>query len=244
MSELYIDVGNTFIKAARRAEGRWSVDFRGEIDDPDPFYRWLGSQDDPTITLCSVVQRITSRLESTFPQGSGRLEVLRTAQIPDAMLSYNTPETLGMDRFLACLGARSRSGSSVVVIDSGSACTVDYMTKESVFMGGVIMPGIELIRRAAADALEELPESDLLIPGEWPGKSTLDCLRWGVSGAFIEAIRGFLNRFASTYGTFDLFLSGGDAERIYHAISSEFHPVHDPHLLFDGMMAFKQLNVQ
>jgi type III pantothenate kinase len=96
---------------------------------------------------------------------------------------------------LVCLAAwKETGGEDVIVIDAGSACTVDLMTKKGVFKGGIIMPGIQIIKHSMRTRLPELPEVPDSIPNEWPGKSTAECIAWGVNGGFLLAIRGFIER--------------------------------------------------
>ena len=150
-------------------------------------------------------------------------------------MDYNTPKTLGFDRFLACLGACTVTSNDVVVIDAGSACTIDMMSSYRTYRGGVIMPGLSLLHRAMETGTPELPTVSSEIPDQFPGKSTEACLQWGINGTFLHAVRSFLDQYAEKYGTFDLFVTGGDAVWINELLGSEYNLKMRRNIIYDGM---------
>ena len=127
-------------------------------------------------------------------------------------LDYETPETLGIDRYLGCLGAWSASGKGVVVIDGGSACTIDYMDKNGVYHGGVIMPGFRAIMNIFKEVAPELPEVKVGIPEIFPGKNTTESLQWGQVGFFVDGVISILQAYDHKFRDYDLYITGGDAE--------------------------------
>jgi type III pantothenate kinase len=143
-----------------------------------------------------------------------------------------------MDRFFSCFGAAVQVKGGVVVIDAGSACTVDYITADHTYMGGVIMPGHQMLIRSIGKSLPALPGPDTKLPADWPGSTSMDCVRWGTTGVFIEAIRGFLNRYKKSYGEFTLFVTGGDATVLEKNLGDDIKILKRPFLVFEGMEAF------
>ncbi|MEX0770614.1 MAG: type III pantothenate kinase [Balneolaceae bacterium] len=236
MNELYIDIGNSFIKAARQKGLNWQRVYRGRIGDEKEFYSWLQNREVDRFIVCSVVPRICSQLTERFP--AERLRILRTEDIPRDKLLYQTPKTFGMDRFLTCYGAAGQTSRPVVVIDSGSACTVDFMTEDGVYRGGVIMPGVDLMIEALSRNIPSLPKPDYHLPDEWPGTTTLDSLRWGTTGAFWGALQNFLGKFETRFGKFDLFVTGGGTELIQKLADREgrMDLKVRPYLIFEGMV--------
>ncbi len=125
------------------------------------------------------------------------------------------PEEVGDDRLAHALAAFDRVRGAVVVVDVGTAVTVDAVAPDGAFLGGAIMPGT----RIAADALARwtalLPEIDLSGTVRVPGKSTEEAMRLGLlhgaAGAIdrlIEETREALGVEAPVLGT------GGGAARI------------------------------
>ncbi|MCG8371909.1 MAG: type III pantothenate kinase, partial [Balneolales bacterium] len=111
-----------------------------------------------------------------------------------------------------CLGAYSMAGSAVLVIDAGSACTIDFMNENGVFEGGVIMPGVQTLLKVFHKSAPGLPDFDFEIPESFPGKSSKESLEWGLSQLFLDGLKANLERFEREKEGFELFITGGDAE--------------------------------
>lgn len=226
------------MKMAMRKDSGWQIIFDGELLRFDELCDTIKSiKGAKKILVSSVRKDITKRLNERVRGQT--FQEYRTSDIPSRMLDYNTPETLGLDRFLVCLGAAKESNKkNVVVIDSGSACTIDLMTDERVYSGGVIMPGVKIIRNAMADRLPELPTVPQVIPEQWPGKSTAECIEWGVNGAFVFAIQGFINQYRSLVEEVDLYITGGHARQLLEWIGDKETLNYRKNLIWDGMEEF------
>src|SRR5690625_7503237 len=98
-----------------------------------------------------------------------------------------------MDRYLACFGAVMSSGCGVIVIDGGTACTVDFMSIGGVFHGGAILPGLTVTEHHFKQSLPELPLPQSEIPSQWSGKTTGACIPWWPSGGFRAAMQQFID---------------------------------------------------
>ncbi|WP_234570902.1 type III pantothenate kinase [Rhodohalobacter sp. 614A] len=238
MKELYLDIGNSFLKMATRKNSDWQKIFDGEHERLDELCRIITSYgESPEVRISSVRKDITKRLMQNLPDI--KVSEFKTADIPPKMLDYKTPDTLGLDRFLVCLGAiKEASDRNVVVIDAGSACTVDLMTKENVYSGGVIMPGLKMIRNAMEHRLPELPTAPESIPETWPGKSTIESIEWGVNGSFVHAIKGFIHQYRSSVGDIDIFVTGGDASLLLKWMGKDEKLIHRKNLIWTGMEEF------
>lgn len=242
MKELYLDIGNSFLKMATRDNRSWRIVFDGEHSRLNELYSIIETASDLKEVLVSSVRRdITQRITENLPGVTFRK--FGTADIPVKMLNYKTPETLGLDRFLVCLGAaRESQNTDVIVIDSGSACTVDMMTKKYVYCGGIIMPGLSIVKNAMKNHLPELPAASHEIPKEWPGKSTTECIEWGVNGGFLFAIRGFLEKYRATVDDPDIYITGGDAVKLIEWLGDDAdHFIYRKDLIWEGMEKFASI---
>jgi type III pantothenate kinase len=98
-------------------------------------------------------------------------------------VSYETKETLGVDR-LVCAAAAfhlyRKKHRPVIVIDMGTATTIDYVSEDGVFLGGMIAPGIKSAYQGLISAAPGLPRLDNLFESELIGTSTETCVRSGV----------------------------------------------------------------
>lgn len=189
----------------------WELPRKFMHDELDELVQLLGKPAlrQADIYTASVVEALSISLEQKIETRS--LRFLRNRQIPAHKLDYDTPETLGIDRYLSCLGAVQFAGSQVVVIDAGTACTIDFMDDEDVYHGGMIMPGLAIWERGLRQHAPALPETERSIPDRWPGQSTEASIRWGLYGGFRDIMTTALDRFERTYGTYQLFVTGGDA---------------------------------
>lgn len=256
MPDLYVDAGNTMIKAAVPDPGGWREIFRRSVRDRAGFFTWLDSYrgnsyrgnkadtpDTSRIVVSSVVKEISEELTRRYSKES--LLLIRSADLPSERLDYRQSSTLGVDRFLTCLAASEESSSeSVVVIDAGTACTVDLMTGDGVYRGGVIMPGLKMIKSSMRRELPGLPPPGEGIPDRWPGQSTLESVSWGTTGVFLEAIGGFLERYRREYGAYNLFVTGGDSAPICRHFSRSGDVKERPWLMYQGMAQFSRRYLQ
>ncbi len=130
------------------------------------------------------------------------------------------PERVGTDRLLAAVAVnRLRApGRPAIVIDAGTAITVDVVSAAGAFEGGVILPGFRLTARALSEGTDLLPEVDYdpaSAPPPVVGKSTMAAIRsglfWGQVGAVCELVRRMSDQLDAVP---QVFVAGGDAERL------------------------------
>jgi type III pantothenate kinase len=237
-SRFFIDVGNSRIKIGTERSGEFDpllpmFETAGEV------LRWIqqNHSGEEEIVICSVVKGVLEKLRSELSHLP--LRVIENESIPRKYLDYHTPETLGVDRFLACLGAASLSHSDVIVVDAGTACTIDYMTHDYVFHGGVIMPGLSTLKRSIQISLPALPPFESKIPKEFPGKSSVESLQWGTIEMFRNAVRDFIGRLHEPEEDPVIWLTGGDARMVNNLLDKDY-PVQQK-LVFEGMRLFCDL---
>lgn len=132
--------------------------------------------------------------------------------------AIETPETTGVDRVLGCLGALLHSGGKhVIVIDCGTATTINVMTADRCFHGGVIMPGRWLLAKALQEGTAALPGVLPAMPEIDVGKSTMDCIRFGISAAIIGGIREGVAAMERRFADAVVFITGGDTDFVASA---------------------------
>jgi len=238
MSILFLDIGNTQIKLAEKRGISWEILYRtgnGNVENLREVVESLDSTE--RIVISSVREDVLNRIVNILKFFD--VKVLTSSLVDPVNLDYETPDTLGMDRFLTCYGAVSATNKDVICVDAGTACTIDWMTAEGIYRGGVIMPGLKLFHQAIENSLPELPTVEYYLPDQWPGKSTVKSLQWGTSGGFLMAIDGFVREYMSVIdGETELFITGGDSLYISENLRTLLKPVHRPYLHFDGMEIF------
>jgi len=230
---LYIDVGNSLIKIAEFAEGEWSMKLRVPHDKIDDALVWMGmiAKTGESFRMCSVVDGVADKI---CKQLSGKVDFITLKRLSDSMLDYKTPQTLGLDRVLACYGAWKLSGNkSVIVVDAGTATTIDFMDQKGTFRGGVIAPGIGAMEQGLRNHAPALPVVDRVRPVVWPPKSTTEALQWGITGSFQNMVRDHVQRFLTDNPESVIWLSGGDAALLMNLGDKKTH--YHPNLVFEGL---------
>jgi type III pantothenate kinase len=240
MNALYLDIGNTSLKLASPGEAGWEVLWHEPFGvNFESFVALINRHAEggmSVIHISSVRKDITRKIREAAPGID--FQVLSATQIPDHKINYSTVQTLGLDRFLGCLGAYHISNNhAVIVIDTGSACTVDFMDDSGVYQGGVIMPGLDLLKKSIRRYLPELPAVDSIIPENWPGKSTQDSLRWGVNGMLRAAIESWIVKFKELDGNARTFLTGGNSSDLQRLLANT-ECIRHANLQFEGMKIF------
>jgi type III pantothenate kinase len=149
---------------------------------------------------------------------------------------YENPAQLGTDRWAALVGARARCSGACVVVNAGTAVTVDALTAQGVFLGGLILPGLELMARSLAAGTADLP----LQPGRFQPfpVNSVDAIRSGALQAIAGAVDRMIHLLAAQDAPTQLLLSGGAAETIAPILAREY--VLAPALVLEGLVAIAQ----
>ena len=110
---------------------------------------------------------------------------------------YESPETLGIDRILAVIGAWSLfPEQALLIIDAGTAITYDLIDREANYQGGAIAAGIAMRFKALHDYTARLPHVSQEGDSPWIGKTTEECIRSGVLNGIIAEAQGFAEAYA------------------------------------------------
>ena len=151
--------------------------------------------------------------------------------------SYDDPAQLGVDRWAALIGARRLVEGSCLAVNAGTALTVDALSDEGVFLGGIIVPGVELMRRA----LDAHTAGLRLQPGEvrfFPA-NTGDAIMSGAAQALagaVERMAGFMRELGQ--GDVRVVLSGGAAPLLEPLLALD--TVVAEHLVLEGLAAIAE----
>lgn len=196
-----VDIGNSATKAALvdgstvLQSGRLDTAVATREDLLDGLRVLAGSGDDApsAIIAVSVVDRWTERLEWAAEQLALPLTVVAASHIPISTALVR-PDQTGPDRLLAAWAAATLHGTPVIVVDLGTATTVDAVDADGFFLGGAILPGLRLAAEALADGTARLPRVELGLPAEAIGADTTSAIRSGVIVGHIGAVRELASR--------------------------------------------------
>ena len=159
-------------------------------------------------------------------RGYGLWVLEMTSQTPIPIgNSYLTPQTLGVDRLAAAVGAVSQVGGDCLIVDFGSAITID-LVEGGVFRGGNISPGVAMRFRALHDYTQRLPLCDATDEELALGSSTIQAIEQGVMQGVTNEIEGYISYFYAQNVKLSLIFTGGDAKyfvkRIKNAIFANY----------------------
>lgn len=127
---------------------------------------------------------------------------------------YQHPEKLGVDRWLGVLAAKSQSSNACIVVDCGSAITVDLVTAQGEHLGGYIAPGLRLMREALGMKTSGIKLGQIGYPEEsFPGRNTVVAIK----AAELAMITGLVEQAKSVLRHYDangveLWITGGDGK--------------------------------
>lgn len=142
---------------------------------------------------------------------------------------YRNPEKLGVDRWCALIGARGMVGSAAIVVMAGTATTIDTLDAGGKFLGGMILPGVDLMRRSLSSETAALP----LAEGHYDAypRCTDDAIVTGI----VEAQAGAIERAWKRLGEVgkECLLSGGNAALLRKHLDIPCREV--PNLPLEGM---------
>ena len=155
------------------------------------------------------------------------LEMTSTTPVPIGN-DYLSPETLGVDRLAAAVGAVEMGYDNCLIVDFGTAITID-LVENGVFRGGNISPGVRTRFRALHDYTQRLPEcnpTEEVLP---LGRTTAQAIEQGVMQGIVNEIEGYISAFSKKNAKITLIFTGGDAKffvkRIKNAIFAKWDPV-------------------
>ncbi len=235
-----VDSGNTRIKWRLLQGGKVIAEGAALLADPEPFSGLKRWRDQITEVAASSVgsEQSCRALERAFARiSSAPVSFYWSERARNGLInSYQDVGKMGADRWHAMVGAWSTCREGLVVVDAGSAVTVDYVGPDGAHIGGYILPGLQMMRRSLKlDAARiGFDEDDQL--NTQPGRSTGECANHGLAWLTLGAIER-IKADAANYGLARVLLTGGDAQR-FEALG--LHAEYRPALVFEGLQLVVQ----
>lgn len=249
MHLLVLDVGNTRLKWGVYASAqRGAALLAGGamlLEEVDQLHKVLAAQPRATRVIgCAVAgavvtARVCAELDTLGLQCNW---ITAQAQQCGVRNSYATPSLLGADRWAAQLGARLRvPHQAAMVISVGTAVTVDCLSRDGMFIGGIILPGFGLMLKALemGTAGLRVPEGEIR---DFPN-NTSDALMTGGALAISGAARQMHARLqAREQAEVTVLLTGGAAPKLRDALGLPHQ--HVEHLVFEGLLCIAAQQLQ
>ncbi|WP_372776262.1 type III pantothenate kinase [Mangrovibacterium sp.] len=239
--KLVIDIGNTRCKWAIFDDGiliikRITTDFTPQI-----VAQILGEFGEVGQAIISSVRDFPQACRDLLAERTDYfVELTHQTSIP-IINRYKTPNTLGLDRLAASVGASSAfPGKPLLVIDAGTAITIDFVSAANEFIGGNISPGITTRFRALNQFTGKLPEVDLQDDFEILGTDTISAIRAGVQQGVIFEIDSYIDHYSEQFPELVTVLTGGDALFLAGKIKTTVEIIED--LTLKGLLEILAFN--
>lgn len=238
--KLLVDIGNTRVKWALLEEG-------GAIES-QPFTRkktsikssltseWKALKNISSIHVSNVAgdklaQQLTQWTETKWQLTP--IFIKSESNKFGVSNAYSQPELLGVDRWLALIAARQHARQATCVIDCGTAITVDIVTQHGIHQGGMILPGLSLMRDALGNNtnMGELAEKSNF---KTLAINTQSAIQAGTLYAVSASLERLINDLIVQFNNRIRFIiTGGDAETILPLINTAIS--HYPDIVLKGL---------
>ncbi|NOQ63129.1 MAG: type III pantothenate kinase [Methyloprofundus sp.] len=239
---LLIDLGNTRLKWLEWQAGQLGAisavsHIEGDIKQsvlnawrvlPQPQAIYLSVVGSSTLKqlLTDIVEQLWSGLEIQ--------EVRSTKTAYGVTNAYAKPEKLGVDRWLVLLAAQHHYSPAVCIVDCGTAITLDVLDQQGMHLGGMIMPGLNLMQQALQRGTANLTPNS-----EHYQRGLANDTEAAIFNGNLSAIKGFIE-VGRKYDNklLPLIVTGGDAELIVDSLKLE--AIVDTKLIFKGLALFSK----
>jgi type III pantothenate kinase len=187
------------------------------------------------IHMISVVGARGRALAAALRRAGRRVVVWGVDRAVPVRHPYSPPASPGVDRLVAALRAHRIAGGACVVVDAGTAVTVDVVRADGAIEGGAIGPGFSTIARGLKSAAPGLPLADPAARVRYPARSTQAAVDVGVFHAFSGMVRGLVDLASKDRGL-PVLVTGGEASLAAKALRPGRVTVR-PTLLLEGLAA-------
>lgn len=152
--------------------------------------------------------------------------------------SYRQPRRLGVDRWVAMIGAWSELEAACIIVDAGTAVTIDVLDDAGQHLGGQILPGAALMATALSGSTSDIPNVEPRAAAQSGGMrmfatSTSRAVEQGAINAVVGAVERAAWTLDENGHEVTIVLTGGDASRILKSLDEE--ALHRPHLVLQGL---------
>lgn len=166
--------------------------------------------------ICSVVPAVTNSFKELISKKLGIPTYIigKDLKVPLENL-YRNPKQVGQDRLVNAYAAVKYYAAPLVVVDFGTAITFDIVSRNKEYMGGMIVPGIEISLKALWERAALLPKIELIKPEAIIGKDTAESMRSGIFYGFSSLVDGTIDKIQKKFTKkLKVVATGGQAKFI------------------------------
>lgn len=239
MRYLIIDIGNSFCKVAVFENQQITQLLKYPAVEFDQLKTEINFSD---ISLCLISStrkkpaELINKLQSYFKC----LWLDESLKLPFKN-QYTTPKTLGKDRIaLAAAAVGEFPNQNTLVLDAGTCLTYEMVTKENVYLGGAISPGLDMRFKALNHFTEKLPLLEPKKLDDFIGNSTERNINSGVVNGMTQEMEGTISQYKQRFPNLNVVLTGGDQVFFVGYLKNNFFA--RPNFLLKGLKIIAELN--
>jgi len=238
---LIIDVGNSFVKLAVFKDSKLIQKEVVETEDILERIKLISHKyNSIKNAIISSVGNLNKKSFNIIGKNFNLIELNSNTKLPFTNL-YETPDTLGVDRVaLVSASVHQFPKSNVLIIDSGTCITYDFITAKNEYLGGAISPGLKMRYKALHNLTTNLPLLDIEIPDNIIGRSTKSSIHSGVVNGVLNEIDGVIKAYEEKYLDLTVILTGGDANFLSKQLKSGIFA--NSNFLLEGLNYILQFN--
>ena len=197
----------------------------------------VGPEEITDCIISSVVPPVFHQVRSGVVKVTGKEPIAVQPGIKTGLnIQMDIPSQVGADRIVIAVAALQEYTPPMILIDMGTATTIEVVGEGNTYLGGCIIPGVGISLQALTSRTAQLPGIQLDRPKKVIGKNTVDCMRSGVMYGAAAMLDGMLDRVEEELGQkTTVIATGGMAELIVPLCKRE--------ILLDQNLLLKGLNV-
>ena len=192
--------------------------------------------------VCSVVPQINNDFLKALKDYLGTNPILLGPGIKTGLsVNIDNPKELGPDRIANSVGGLHKVGVPLIVIDMGTATTIDIVNSKKEYIGGMISPGLKISHDALIDNTASLKSVDFKVPDQAIGKNTYDAIQSGLIIGQASLIDGLIDKALQELAEdASILITGGMGALIGPHLSPNVE--YDENLTLDGLAKIYEIN--
>ncbi len=207
--DLVIDAGNTALKCFVFDNNNIIASERVSYEDWFDGKHNVMKQTFDKVIVCNVSKYDTDKIKKNIQSGCFRI-FSRAEPLP-ITIDYDTPNTLGLDRIAAAIGAECLfPQTNKLIFDFGTAITIDFVDERATFLGGNISLGMNARMKALHEYTGCLPLVEIPDKSELTGKNTVSAIQNGVVNGILFEIDEYIRLYKVKYQNVRVIFTGGD----------------------------------
>ncbi|MBA46595.1 MAG: hypothetical protein CL893_00740 [Dehalococcoidia bacterium] len=248
MNIIAIDIGNTSVDIGLFCEDELTRTARISTKDNKSEFEIANSiksllkieeinQNNLDIIISSVVPNKTQIVEKSSEIINNKKPIIvnHNFNLP-LQNTYNPPEDVGIDRLVDSIAAVKLYGSPSVILDIGTCLVFNAVSSDNEYLGGSIIPGLNMAADSLANSTALLRPVELRIPENFIGKNSIESIQSGIILGYSELIKGVYKKYSekiSSQKDCPLIITGGGAELILPILDLEY--IYNENLSFMGL---------